>query len=798
MTRADVTARAERAVGSGARRARRRRRGRGRCARRTLRADGVPLDAAAPHRRWILRMRGARSGRQSRGDRGGVTAWKSLEAGCTGHALFAGLLAPLPSRSGAATWPAITQSAKPWTRWWWPGSAVDRAQLTAQLEAIAAAGIGGVEITPIYGARGSEARYIDFLSPRWMEMLEHTTREAARLGLGVDMATGTGWPFGGPWVSAGGRLEQRSRCVDGKLTGKPTAMKVKRAAPGGEGLVLDPYSTAALDRYLRAVLQGVRGIRRAALGARPVPRFLRVLQRELDAGAAGGVSRRCTATTSSRSPRSSRGEQPVDDDTLGRVKGDYRRTLAKLHLDYVKLGHLVARATDSRRATRRTARPAICWICTRVADIPETESFGLTPLPISGLRARSRRRQRRSGSAVGNLIGRFASSAAHVDGPAAGLERDADLAAREFPRVARRGEAAARPAVRRRHQSHLLSRHRLLAGRRRSGRAGSSTPRRSSHPTNPLWDDFGAMHAYVARVQSVLQAGKPDNDILLYWPFDDRRRRRATGSCSQLGVHENEWLTEAAAGRLAAQTTRRGYSLRLHLRRAAPSAARRRRRARRAGCSVIARSWFPPRAACRSRRWRSLVELRKAGRDGHLRVAAAGRPGLRPPRSAPREVARAARLAGARAPRWPADIVRRARDARRPARAGRAGGPRATSAARAPMATTTSSRTSAARGIRRLAAARDPGGFAHDAGSADRPHRHGRRARADAAAVCRSIYSSRPANPRSSAPSERQRAAARSQPGVTSRQRATGVRIAGRMAAASSSQADRAAGAARA
>ena len=31
-------------------------------------------------------------------------------------------------------------------------------------------------------------------------MLDHTLREAARLKLGVDMATGTGWPFGGPWV----------------------------------------------------------------------------------------------------------------------------------------------------------------------------------------------------------------------------------------------------------------------------------------------------------------------------------------------------------------------------------------------------------------------------------------------------------------------------------------------------------------------------------------------------------------------------------------------------------------------
>src|SRR5690348_9973904 len=101
----------------------------------------------------------------------------------------------------ASPWPAVTPTAKPWTRWWWPGSAVDRAGITHQLEQFAAAGIGGVEITPIYGARGAESRYLDFLSPRWMEMLAFTTSEAQRLGLGVDMATGTGWPYGGPEVS---------------------------------------------------------------------------------------------------------------------------------------------------------------------------------------------------------------------------------------------------------------------------------------------------------------------------------------------------------------------------------------------------------------------------------------------------------------------------------------------------------------------------------------------------------------------------------------------------------------------
>lgn len=156
---------------------------------------------------------------------------------------------PIASQPAADAWPAAQRDHKPWTRWWWPASAVDKAGLTRQLEQIAAANLGGVEITPIYGAIGYEERYIDFLSPKWMEMLEHVGREAQRLGLGVDMATGTGWPFGGPWVPPEDSNTKIVR-IDGKLGGEPTKMMVKRAAPGGEGLVLDPYSPDALNRYL--------------------------------------------------------------------------------------------------------------------------------------------------------------------------------------------------------------------------------------------------------------------------------------------------------------------------------------------------------------------------------------------------------------------------------------------------------------------------------------------------------------------------------------------------------------------
>ena len=51
----------------------------------------------------------------------------------------------------------IPQEAKPYTRWWWLGSAVDSVGLDYNLKEFAKVGIGGVEITPIYGVQGNDA-----------------------------------------------------------------------------------------------------------------------------------------------------------------------------------------------------------------------------------------------------------------------------------------------------------------------------------------------------------------------------------------------------------------------------------------------------------------------------------------------------------------------------------------------------------------------------------------------------------------------------------------------------------------
>ena len=123
------------------------------------------------------------------------------------------------SHAMAQSWPSATTEAKPGTRWWWLGSAVDKENLQWNLKQYADHGIGAVEITPLYGVQGNEANNIPYLSDKWMSMLRYTAEQCRENGIELDMATGTGWPFGGPWVP----LEE-SACkvvfVDTVFTGK--------------------------------------------------------------------------------------------------------------------------------------------------------------------------------------------------------------------------------------------------------------------------------------------------------------------------------------------------------------------------------------------------------------------------------------------------------------------------------------------------------------------------------------------------------------------------------------------------
>jgi hypothetical protein len=89
--------------------------------------------------------------------------------------------------------------ARPWVYWYFMEGQMTREGLTADLEAMRKAGLGGgIFLEVNIGIPRGPVRY---MSPEWLGMVGHAVREADRLGLGIDFGTGPGWcGTGGPWV----------------------------------------------------------------------------------------------------------------------------------------------------------------------------------------------------------------------------------------------------------------------------------------------------------------------------------------------------------------------------------------------------------------------------------------------------------------------------------------------------------------------------------------------------------------------------------------------------------------------
>jgi hypothetical protein len=92
--------------------------------------------------------------------------------------------------------------ARPMMRWWWFGAAVAHDELEKELNTMKNAGIGGVEIQPVYPlmlddpAKG--INNLPYLSPGFLDAVTFANQTARALGLRVDITLGSGWPYGGP------------------------------------------------------------------------------------------------------------------------------------------------------------------------------------------------------------------------------------------------------------------------------------------------------------------------------------------------------------------------------------------------------------------------------------------------------------------------------------------------------------------------------------------------------------------------------------------------------------------------
>jgi hypothetical protein len=513
-----------------------------------------------------------------------------------------------------AAWPKITKEMHPWTRWWWMGNAVDDRNTARLLETYSKAGFGGVEVTPIYGAIGYESRYLQFLSPQWMSALNFTISKAHTLGMGVDMNTGTGWPFGGPQIksesaaaklivqhykiiagqdftqkivlndakqkAAGSPLQALTAygnngeiidlfakvSSDGILNWKPesgnwelyaafsgkTFQQVKRAAPGGEGNVMDHLSKPAVDIYLKRFDDAFDGKSPGigsyfndsyeVFGANWSPDLfgtflklrgydLRLYLREL--------------------------ESNNNTELVARVKNDYRETMSQMLLDNFTLNWTGwAHKHNSLSRNQSHGSPGNLLDLYGAVDIPECETFGSSKFDIPGLRRDSADVR---GVDPDPIMLKFASSAAHVNGKPYATSETFTWLTEHFKGAL----SQCKPEV---EQVFLDGvNHVFFHGTTYSP---DDVPfpgwlfyaSTNFVPDNSFWPHLNGLNNYITRCQSVLQAGKSDNEIIVYWPVYDNWNKAAGMDVDFTISSIKSWLQPTQFYKTSINLQKQGYS----------------------------------------------------------------------------------------------------------------------------------------------------------------------------------------------------------------------------------------------
>ncbi len=506
-------------------------------------------------------------------------------------------------------------TSKPWTYWWWMGSAATKEDIKIQLQEFSASGIGGVHIIPIYGVQDNEQNDISFLSEKWMELIEYTIDEAGKNGLGVDITLGTGWPYGGPFVkeeNAAKKLQlethdlgntskivfdmdsinanpefyellkivavnQKSESIDlesfktkrkiecdvpfgsWKLvffgTGL-TRQKVKRAAPGGEGLVMDYFSSGAVDTYLnhfdsvftnsqfeirpRAVYHDSYEVYRADWTTNFFSQFEALRGYDLSDVLPAFIDE----------------EHPEHQ----YVQCDVRETLSDLLLTsftrpWSRWAH------QQKFETRNQAHGSPGNILDYYAEvtIPETESFGSSQFAIPGVRVDEDYEEERFGR-PSPLMMKFASSPAHLCGKKLVSSETATWLGNHF-KVAL---SQIKPQIDELFVGGIN--HVFYHGSTYSPVAeafpgwlfyASTNFGRNAH----FKDELPKLNKYIQNCQSLLQNSSPDNDILLYFPIHDLWTKDKGQLLLQLDVHKwSKWFGETAFGDLSKLLWEQGYS----------------------------------------------------------------------------------------------------------------------------------------------------------------------------------------------------------------------------------------------
>ena len=330
-----------------------------------------------------------------------------------------------------------------------------------------------------------------------------------------------------------------------------TGQMVKRAAPGGEGLTVDPFSREALEVYLdrfndafgsyNPAIRAIFNDSYEVYAASFTPAFFKEF-----------IKRRGYDLR----PYIRELAEQEGTDTNIRIQSDYRETISDLLIEEFTIPwHNWITGNKSLSRLQAHGSPGNLLDLYGASSIPEGEIFGSTVFPVKGFRKYTADKRNPPPDPV---MLKFASSAASTTGKNLASSETFTWAGEHFNVTL----AELKPEL---EQVFLAGvNHMFFHGT-------SYSPKEAAwpgwlfyasvqfNPSNSFWPHLRGMNEYITRCQSVLQSGKPDNELLVYWPVHDIWHR--TGRPDMLLTVHNikEWLQPSSFYRIVSNLSDVGF-----------------------------------------------------------------------------------------------------------------------------------------------------------------------------------------------------------------------------------------------
>lgn len=245
-------------------------------------------------------------------------------------------------------------------------------------------------------------------------------------------------------------------------------------------------------------------------------------------------------------------------ETTSRIKSDYRETMNDLILNHFTINFTNwSHSKNSKNTNQAHGSPGNLLDLYAAVDIPESETFGSTKFDIPGLRQESS--DVRNVDPDINML-KFASSAANVTGKPLISNETFTWLTEHF----KTSWSQAKPEV---EQVFLSGINHVFYHGTTYSPAEVQFPGWLFYasvnfvPENSLWPNIKGLNSYIERTQSVLQSGKSDNEILMYWPIYDQWAN-PKGKDIPFRIHNiEEWLHPTAFYKNLEKLGKAGYSL---------------------------------------------------------------------------------------------------------------------------------------------------------------------------------------------------------------------------------------------